>query len=423
LRQDFQAWLPKLSDRAVLFVHGVAQQVPDGGAKKLWAELSSQNRPSFTFEHAGGLGVLALGAQAPAPVLEFLGDAKNDPRAIRSYFARLGDSIELLQRQKRIIQVLVSTQAGIIDWKKRAGQWVDPKGIDLQLANSDPVRFAGGVGDQVRFALGEDLNLRGQLAPPPPVSASVSDSPHWLQTFSVIICSIDERKFTGAADMYRRLLGESAQIIRIPDAKGMCEGYNRGIAQSSGDVLIFSHDDVEILSPDYAQKLRLHLQSFDIVGVAGTTRLVAGYWVAAGPPYIFGQVGHTTKPGPYHIQFFGGHGPVIDNIKVVDGLMFAVRRAVIEKIRFDESFDSFHLYDLDFCTQAHAAGFRLAVARDIAVIHDSQGSFDQRWRQYAAKFEKKWAARLDPHPNRPFHIQLLDVKTKDEILEVMKMTI
>jgi GT2 family glycosyltransferase len=239
----------------------------------------------------------------------------------------------------------------------------------------------------------------------------------------VIICSIDDRKFTAAEQMYRRLLGESAQIIRITDAKGMCEGYNRGIAQSSGDVLIFSHDDVEILSPDYAQKLQRHLQSFDIVGLAGTTRLVAGYWIAAGPPYIFGQVGHTAKPGPYHIQFFGGHGPVIENIKVVDGLMFAVRRAVIEKIRFDESFDSFHLYDLDFCTQAHAAGFRLAVARDIAVIHDSQGSFDQRWRQYAAKFEKKWAARLQPHPNRPFHIQLLDVKTKDEILEVMKTTI
>ena len=92
-----------------------------------------------------------------------------------------------------------------------------------------------------------------------------------------------------------------------------------------------------------------------------------------------------------------------------------------EKIRFDESFDSFHLYDLDFSATVHAAGFKLAVARDIWSLHSSSGNFDQRWAQQAQKFEQKWAGKLQPPTNRSFHNSIVRVKTRDEILEVAKI--
>jgi hypothetical protein len=425
LRQDLNTWLPKMSDRGIILLYGINRQSPDGGAKKLWAELSSQNRLSFAFEHAGGLGVFAWGNAVPAPVSEFLREGKTDPRAIRAHFARLGESIELTQIQRRLIQSLVNTQISLNEWKKKAGHWVDPKGVDVRMAHVDTVRFSNTVGDQVRFALTDDLLVRGKSAAadtPGTAATEPADRPAAVPTtFSVIICSIDSAKFTAAEQMYRRLLGDSAQIIRIPDARGMCEGYNRGIDQSTGELLIFSHDDVEILSPDFAQKLQKHLQTFDMVGLAGTTRLCGGAWVIAGPPYVFGQVAEPTPEGDYAMQFFGGSGPVVGGIEAVDGLMFAVRRAVVEKVRFDESFDSFHLYDLDFSASVGAAGFRLAVARDIWSLHSSAGKFDQRWQFYASKFEQKWAARLKPKTNRPFHNAIVRVRTKDEIVEVARI--
>jgi hypothetical protein len=420
LRHDLQTWLPKMSDRGVILLHGINTTVADGGAKKLWAELSL-NRPHFAFEHAGGLGVVAVGSAVPAPVLEFLRDASLDPRSIQTYFARLGQTIEMFQAQRRTAHTLLNMQAFINDWKRQAGHWVDPKGIDVNAANADPPRFAHAVGDQVRFALNDDLQVRQRLAAPVPISTADASAP---RSFSVIICSVDNARFTAVDQMYRRILKDyPTQIIRISDAKGMCEGYNRGINQSTGDVLIFSHDDVEVLNEDFAVKLLKHLETYDLIGVAGTTRLCAGYWVAAGPPYLFGQVPEPNPQGGFCVQLFGGFGPICPDIQAVDGLMFAVRRTVIEKVRFDESFDGFHLYDLDFSRTAYAAGFKLAVARDLFVLHASAGNFDNRWKQFAEKFEKKWAGKLQPNPHRQFHNCVVQVPSKDEIMEVMKTTV
>jgi hypothetical protein len=420
LQHDLHTWLPRMSDRGIILLHGISMHVADGGAKKLWAELS-MNRPHFAFEHAGGLGVVAVGANVPKPVLEFLRDANTDPRAIQTCFARLGQTIEMFQGQRRMANSLLNMQAFINDWKRQAGHWVDPKGIDVNLANTDGARFSVSVFEQLRFALNDDLNVRKQLTPLPHIAPTEIPAP---RSFSVIICSVDNARFAAVDAMYRRILKDyPAQIIRISDAKGMCEGYNRGIDQSTGDALIFSHDDVEILNDDFAVKLLKHLEKYDLIGVAGTTRLCAGHWVAAGPPYLFGQVPEPAPQGGYVVQLFGGAGPICENIQAVDGLMFAVRRSVVEKIRFDESFDGFHLYDLDFSATVHAAGYKLAVARDLFVIHASAGNFDNRWKQYAEKFEKKWAGKLPPHPRRQFHNCVVVVPSKDEIVEVMKVTI
>src|SRR3989344_9511889 len=100
---------------------------------------------------------------------------------------------------------------------------------------------------------------------------------------SIIICSIDDSKFKAVTDNYSKLLaGEEFEIIGIHDAKSLGEGYNRGIRLSCGSILVFSHDDIEILSPDFKYKLMRYLAKYDIIGVAGTTPLIGGNWVGAG---------------------------------------------------------------------------------------------------------------------------------------------
>jgi len=93
--------------------------------------------------------------------------------------------------------------------------------------------------------------------------------------FTVVICSRDEHRFRNAAEMYRRLLADkTVEVIRVADARSLAEGYNRALSHSHGELLIFSHDDLKILAPDFAGRLESYLDRFDVVGVAGTTRLV-----------------------------------------------------------------------------------------------------------------------------------------------------
>jgi Glycosyltransferase like family len=241
---------------------------------------------------------------------------------------------------------------------------------------------------------------------------------------SIIICSIDDARFAAVSENFAVLLkDEPYELIRITDARSICEGYTRGIAQSRGEHLIFCHDDIEILNHDFSARLKEHLGQFDLVGVAGTNRLIRGEWVAAGPPYIFGQVAQKHPQEGFVVRIFGAPARSVGDIQAMDGLFIAARRTVVEKILFDAlTFDGFHHYDLDFSFAAHLAGFRLGIANDIHIIHGSWGSQDQNWQTYARRFDQKYAGRLNPMPPRRFYFAWVHVRTKQEVLEIMNST-
>jgi GT2 family glycosyltransferase len=240
---------------------------------------------------------------------------------------------------------------------------------------------------------------------------------------SVVYCSIDEAKARAVEAHYRALLGgEPHEIIAIRDARSLAEAYNRAIDRAAGELLVFSHDDIEFLDPaTWLGRLKAHAQRFEVVGVAGTTRLVGAQWAEAGPPYTFGQVGELDgKFGPYRVLLCGVPGPAVPGIQALDGLFFAVRRETARAVRFDaETFDGFHGYDIDFTYRAHLAGRTLAVATDLPVLHASQGGFDDKWEAYAQRFLRKHGATLAPAPGRLFQHGLVIARTPAEILEIM----
>ena len=218
--------------------------------------------------------------------------------------------------------------------------------------------------------------------------------------FSVIVCSIDQRKFTAVSESYRRALGTASwEMIAIHDAKSLAEAYNRGVAQARGRYLVFSHDDIEIVNDDFAALLRAHLSAFDLIGIAGTTRLAAGKWAAAGDPYVYTLI---TSPDPQQGTWVtallgGGPGLCVSAMQALDGVFLATTRELAHAIGFDAAtFDGFHLYDLDFSLRAFQSGYRLAVCRDIVLIHGSTGSYDASWDDYRRRFETKHAAALAP---------------------------
>ena len=209
---------------------------------------------------------------------------------------------------------------------------------------------------------------------------------------SVVICSIDAAKFARVSENYRALFGaRGVEIIGIHDARSLAEGYNRGIACARGEHIILSHDDIEILTPDFADRVHRHLEQFDLIGVAGTTRLVTGKWESAGDPYAFVVICAPVPDSVGYVNVLRGGGPLVaPGIQALDGVFMAMRREVAVAVPFDEAlFDHFHLYDLDFSFRAYQAGFALAVCRDILVLHESMGKFDAVWAKYRQRFETK----------------------------------
>ncbi|HKE42167.1 MAG TPA: glycosyltransferase [Casimicrobiaceae bacterium] len=215
-------------------------------------------------------------------------------------------------------------------------------------------------------------------------------------TVSIVICSIDHAMFRRVCERYRTLYtGRSVEIVGIHDARSLAEGYERGIAQTKGEVLILSHDDIDVLTPDFAARVAHHLAGNDLIGVAGTTRLVEGRWAAAGDPYVYALISSPLPEGGYGTMLLGGGPLVVPGIQALDGVLLAMQRRVFAAVGFDAAvFDHFHLYDLDFSFRAYRAGFKLAVCRDIVLIHESTGRYDAVWREYKRRFDLKHREHL-----------------------------
>lgn len=239
---------------------------------------------------------------------------------------------------------------------------------------------------------------------------------------SVVICSIDPVRFSAVCAMYRDVMGpEPYEIVGIHDAKGMCEAYNRALAKCRGDIVVFSHDDIEILTAEFAPRLKRHLLRFDAIGVAGTLRLISAGWYSAGPPFAVGQIVHPVV-NQFQISYYGGFRQVMGDVQAMDGLFLAFRREVIMRVGWDEkTFQGFHIYDVDCTYRAYRMGYRLGVALDLPMMHMSGGKFDSTWQDQAQLFVQKHGATLATLPRRAARTCALQLDTKAEAVAMMKM--
>jgi hypothetical protein len=102
VKKDYESWLPKLSERAVVLFHDTMETADGFGVHHLWRELSP-NVPSFNMEHGHGLGILAVGPQPPQAILDFLQAANAKPEATRAFFGALGRRV-LLETERDWLQ-------------------------------------------------------------------------------------------------------------------------------------------------------------------------------------------------------------------------------------------------------------------------------------------------------------------------------
>lgn len=141
VKHDFETYLPKLSDRAVVIFHDAAVRTGTFGVYRLIAELTPRY-PNFEFRHSYGLGVMGVGAAVPEPMVEFLGAANAAPDLYRTLFARLGESFELLTMGNQLLSIQFQEMQVVNAFKAKCGLPVDANTQRVEVASGQPVPFA-----------------------------------------------------------------------------------------------------------------------------------------------------------------------------------------------------------------------------------------------------------------------------------------
>lgn len=125
VKADFESWLPKLSDRAIVLFHDINVREREFGAHRFWAEVSRQY-PGFSFVHGHGLGVLRVGKSCPSPVAALFDATANEAltTSIRNAYSRLGAAVTLTCRASEASRLQTETahQADALRAEHKASQ-------------------------------------------------------------------------------------------------------------------------------------------------------------------------------------------------------------------------------------------------------------------------------------------------------------
>jgi len=90
--EDFNTWLPKLSDRAVVIFHDSQVRDRGFGVSRFLDEIRGRYRIA-EFEHSNGLGIALVGVNVPEAFVDFIDAFEARPVAMRRFFKELGDSL------------------------------------------------------------------------------------------------------------------------------------------------------------------------------------------------------------------------------------------------------------------------------------------------------------------------------------------
>jgi GT2 family glycosyltransferase len=286
----------------------------------------------------------------------------------------------------------------------RAGRWDEAARAFAAAWRAAPERPEAAQG---LLECAAHLARAGTRAP----AAESQTSPRAEGLVSFVVCSIEpDRLARLRADLEAHWRDQDWELVHVSDARGLSEGYTRGLRRARGELIVCCHDDIGLLCDDFADRLRRHLAVHDLVGVAGTDRVSGPAWHWTGPPHTASWVSLPRPDGSIVAGLLGTTAPVLRRAQALDGVFLAGRRAAFERVGFDaDTFDGFHFYDLDLSYRAHLAGLDCAVALDLLIWHQSGGDFRATWSEYADRFVTKFPELKPEAPPAPFRTGALVV--------------
>lgn len=194
----------------------------------------------------------------------------------------------------------------------------------------------------------------------------------------------------------------------LNNTESLAKRYNQAIDEAleeKRDCLILVHDDV-ILEEDPIPKLEKLFDDYDLVGVAGASKIELkspALWHLMGGGFqgghLHGCVQHLSdiicpsNDGKVHYSKPASNfGPYPHKVVMIDGVFMALNIKAMKELNFDEDCPSkFHFYDLIASLDFHLKGGRVGVG-DILITHASPGlrEYTDEWKEGEKYFFNKY---------------------------------
>lgn len=219
---------------------------------------------------------------------------------------------------------------------------------------------------------------------------------------SIVICNFNNERIRPLKENIDSTIGIKYELIIIDNSSNelsIFQAYNKGVEHCKFEKILFIHDDVEFHTSDFGFFLiSLNLPKLGVLGIAGAkikTSISAPWWIS-NHERVNGDVIYQ-----YNIQHFSNSTPKmisegfntenqIEEVILVDGVFLFTTRYNCVNYPFDETYNSFLFYDLDFSLNLIKNGKINYVTNSILLTHYSSGILNKDWVSSSFLFEKKW---------------------------------
>ena len=223
--------------------------------------------------------------------------------------------------------------------------------------------------------------------------------------FEVVIVA-DTTMDRAIAEELREIGGPRLRLVDYDRPFNFSDKINVGALKSHGEHLLMLNDDMEVVTPDWIERLLMY-SSFPGIGAVGG-HLVFG----DGRLQHVGVMLRGGLPGHLYRGFSGDYGGyantvrVANNYSAVTGACLMTPRATFDQVgglslQFPLSFN-----DVDFCLKVRAVGQRVVYDPDTVLFHFESSSRSPDVSEWERELLlERWyhVARHDPYDNPNFH--------------------
>jgi O-antigen biosynthesis protein len=221
-----------------------------------------------------------------------------------------------------------------------------------------------------------------------------------------IVCVADTSTPPSVLDELAGIAGDRLRVARYDKGFNFADKINCGAVASTGTQLLLLNDDMEVVTPDWLERLVMYA-GFPGIGAAGAKLLFGD-----GRLQHVGVMVRHASPGHLYRGFgpgFGGYANTVrvaNNFSAVTGACLMTPRDVFEQVGGLSTQLPLSFNDVDYCLKLRSVGMRVAYDPDTVLYHFESSSrspdvsdwelglFRDRWRLI------DW---LDPYDNPNFH--------------------